>query len=94
MDEIRFVVKCLVFACLVFAGSQYRLDDGMTIEARAHEYLVSSTVADFVNESARGGAKLVQKFYQEVSVYAGGKEPQRNTTKKKQVDTEDDIDLE
>jgi hypothetical protein len=71
MDEIKFVLKCFVFACLVFALSQYQTENGQTVEAHVHGYLVSSSVAKFVNETARGGVKLAKNISQEVSQYLG-----------------------
>ncbi len=60
MDELKFVMKCLILACLIFSASQYE-SDGVTIEAKVHNYLVSSPVASFVNESARGAVKLIRE---------------------------------
>lgn len=71
MDEIKFVLKCFLFACLVFALSQYQTENGQTIEAHVHGYLISSSTAKFVNESARGGVKLVKNISKEVSQYLG-----------------------
>ena len=71
MDELKFVLKCFVFACLVFALSQYQTENGQTIEARVHGYLVSSSTAKFVNESARGGVKLAKNLSKEISQHLG-----------------------
>lgn len=103
MDEIKFVVKSLVWACLLFALSQYRLEDGQTIEARVHGYLISSSVASFVNESAHGGVKVVRNVSNEVSEYFGWKKaevkrrPIHSAVQRKNTQIEsqnDDIDLE
>lgn len=105
MDELKFVVKCLLFACLLFALSQYRMDNGITVEAYVRSHLVSSPVADFVNQSARGGVKLIYKASDEISNYISGRRPIHSAAQsksardrvaqaqKEQVDTEDDIDL-
>lgn len=71
MDEVKFVLKCFVFTCLIFALSQIQLENGQTIEAQVHGFLVSSSTAKFVNESARGGAKLANNAYKEFSNYVG-----------------------
>jgi len=71
MDEIKFVLKCFVFTCLVFAFSQIQTENGQTIEARVHGFLVSSSTAKFVNESARGGVKLAKNISKEISQYLG-----------------------
>jgi hypothetical protein len=63
MDELRFVIKCFIFSCLLFAASQIKTD-GHTLEARVQGFLVSSTVAEFMNQSAHGGAKLFLKGWQ------------------------------
>lgn len=102
MDELKFVLKSLVFACLLFAISQYRMDNGITIEAYMRGYLVSSSVADFVNQSAHGGVKLIKKLSNDVSEYTGLKKAEVQQRpihsavqkKKEQIDIEDDIDLE
>ncbi len=93
MDELKFVIKCLILACLVFSFSQYRTD-GVTVEAKVHNYLVSSPVAEFVNESARGAVKLIQEARLQASDYMNKKDHRVETPRKtKQIDTED-IDLE
>ena len=106
MDEIKFVLKCLVCTCLIFALSQYRMEDGNTIEANVHGYLISSSTAKFVNESARGGVKLIKKISAEASDYLGLQKevksrPIHSAVQKKKesvqiekFDTEDDIELE
>lgn len=106
MDEVKFVLKCLVCACLVFALSQYRMDDGSTIEANVHGYLVSSSTAKFVNETARGGVKLAKRISADASEYLGLKKevkprPIHSAVQRKKepvqiekFDAEDDIELE
>lgn len=106
MDEIKFVLKCLVCACLVFALSQYQLDDGSTIEANVHGYLVSSSTARFVNETARGGAKFAKNISVQVSDYLGLKkevksrpihsavQKKKELVQKEKFDIEEDIELE
>lgn len=60
MGEFKFVMKCFLFACVVLAGSQIRTN-GLTIEARLQGTLLSSPVANFVNQAAEGGVKLFHK---------------------------------
>ncbi len=62
MDELKFVIKCFLFSCALFVLSQLQMQ-GLTIESRVHSYLVSSPVANFVNETAYGGAKLTVKYW-------------------------------
>lgn len=102
MDEIRFVLKCFIFACLLFVSSQYRMENGETVEAQVHSYLVSSSVSKFVNESAHGGVKAIHKISADVSEYFGWKKaevkrrPIHSAVQSKNIQTEpeDDIDLE
>lgn len=61
MDEFKFVVKCFIFACLLMVLSQLKTE-GITLEARLQHFLVSSTVANFVNQSAQGGVKLIEEL--------------------------------
>ena len=60
MDELRFVVKCLVFAALLMVFSQVKVD-GLTYEARAESFLIRSETAFFMQEAAAGGAKAIKK---------------------------------
>lgn len=60
MDELRFVIKCLVFASLLMIFSQVKVD-GLTYEARAESFLTRSEVAFFMQEAAAGGTKAIKK---------------------------------
>ncbi len=66
MDELKFVMKCFIVTCLFFALSQYKTD-GITIESKLQNYLVSSRVAQFVNESAQGAVKIIKKTNNDLS---------------------------
>ncbi len=60
MDELKFVIKCFLFTCVLFAASQYKAE-GVTLEAKIHSFLVSMPVAEFVNNSAHGAVILIRK---------------------------------
>lgn len=59
MDEIKFVMKCFVFAALLLVLTQVKTKDA-TIESHIEAALVSSQVSNFVNKTAAGGAKLLK----------------------------------
>ena len=63
MDEFKFVIKCFLFACAIVALTQLKTN-GLTIEARLENTLTSSTVANFVNQTAEGGVKLFNKSFE------------------------------
>ena len=58
MDELRFVLKSLVFASLLMVFSQVKVD-GLTYEAKIESFLTRSEVAFFMQEAAAGGAKAI-----------------------------------
>ncbi|MBC7420941.1 MAG: hypothetical protein H7328_09445 [Bdellovibrio sp.] len=60
MDEFKFVMKCFLFACAVLALTQLKTN-GLTIESRIQSTLISSPVANFINQAAEGGVKLFEK---------------------------------
>jgi hypothetical protein len=61
MDEVRFVLKCFVFAGLLLMLSQLKTKSG-TIETDIQATLVSSQTAGLVNKVADGGVKAVKDF--------------------------------
>ena len=93
MDEFKFVVKCLILACLVFSASQYR-SDGVTLEAKVHSYLVSSQVATFVNESARGAVKLIREGQHQFLDQPDKKVRRAKVSEKEEPFETEDIDLD
>ena len=93
MDELKFVMKCLILACFLFSASQYK-SEGVTIEARVHSYLVSSPVAEFVNNSARGAVKLIHEAKRQASNYLDKKERVIPVPRKVKQTESEDIDLE
>ena len=60
MDELKFVLRCFLFSCLLLMLSQVKAD-GVTYEARVQTFLVNSEVAFFVQDAAAGGVKAIKK---------------------------------
>lgn len=89
MDEIKFVLRCFLFACLLFAISQLKTE-GITLESRLHGFLISTPVAEFVNNSAHGAVKFIQKSTNEISALITGF---ANKPEKSKQTNNKDIDL-
>lgn len=62
MEEIKFVIKCFIFSCLVVVFSQTKMSHE-TIEKKTYNYLQNSATAEFMRESAHGGVLLIQQGY-------------------------------
>lgn len=62
MEEIKFVIKCFIFSCLVVIFSQTKMSHE-TIEDKTYSYLQHSATADFIRESAHGGVRLIYQGY-------------------------------
>ncbi|MFN3454855.1 MAG: hypothetical protein ACK41T_07825 [Pseudobdellovibrio sp.] len=60
MDEIKFVLKCFVFACLIMVFSQSKIN-GDTLENKASVFLQYSSTAQWVRDAAEGGIILIRK---------------------------------
>lgn len=93
MDELKFVMKCFLVTCLLFALSQYKTD-GITVESQLQNYLVSSSVAQFVNESAHGAVKIIKKTNNDLSTMINNflHKPEKKQRASTQIKS-DDIDL-
>lgn len=61
MDELKFVLKCFLFACALLTLTQLKTN-GLTIESRIQNSLLNTAVADFLNQTAAGGVKLVKNL--------------------------------
>lgn len=62
MEEIKFVIKCFIFSCLVVIFSQTKMSHE-TIEDKTYSYLQHSATAEFIRESAQGGVRLIYQGY-------------------------------
>lgn len=60
MDEIKFVLKCFLFACLIMIFSQSKIN-GDTLESKASIFLQHSSAAQWVRDAADGGIILIRK---------------------------------
>jgi len=69
MEEFKFVIKCLLFACLVVVFSQTKVENE-TLENKAYTFLQHSETAHFVRSSADGAVKLIQLGYIKIKDFA------------------------
>ncbi len=61
MEELRFVVKCLMFTMLMVVLMQVKMG-GATIEARAFSWLRTSSVSQYIQAAAAGGAMALRSL--------------------------------
>lgn len=61
MEELRFVVKCLMFTMLMVVLMQVKMG-GATIEARAFNWLRTSSVSQYIQAAAAGGAMALRSL--------------------------------
>jgi hypothetical protein len=72
MDELKFVLKCFIFASLVMVFSQTR-SGGLTLESKAEVFLTESSTARFMQTAAEGGAKFLSEMYSTTKSYLTNK---------------------
>ena len=60
MEEFKFVLKCLLFSCVIVIFSQTRIS-GDTLENKALIFFKHSETAHFVRAAADGGVKLIRQ---------------------------------
>jgi hypothetical protein len=63
MDEFKFVMKCFLFATAIVVFSQVKANDE-TFENKAQIFLQDSSTAHFIQQSAEGGAKVLNQSFQ------------------------------
>lgn len=63
MDEFKFVVKSFLITLLFFAVTQIKTNNS-TVEAEIMASLHSSTVGNFINQTAAGGVKITKQTYE------------------------------
>lgn len=61
MEELRFVVKCLMFTMLLVVLMQVKMG-GSTIEARTFSWLRTSSVSQYIQAAAAGGAMALRSL--------------------------------
>ncbi|MBC7466391.1 MAG: hypothetical protein H7256_10395 [Bdellovibrio sp.] len=72
MDELKFVMKCFLFASLVMVFSQVK-SGGLTLESRVEVFLTESTAAHFMQTAAEGGAKVLGEMYETAKNFISNK---------------------
>ena len=65
MGEIKFVLKCFFFACLLMLVSQYKISNE-TIESKVASFSSQSMTAKYVREVAAGGYKALGEMIENV----------------------------
>lgn len=61
MEELKFVVKCFVFTALLIVVMQVRVG-GYSIEAHSFHWLRKSTVSQYIQSAAAGGAMALRNL--------------------------------
>lgn len=72
MDELKFVLKCFLFASLLMIFSQVKTD-GLTIESKLEVFLTESTTAHYLQTAAEGGAKALGQLYETTKAFISNK---------------------
>jgi hypothetical protein len=82
MMEIIFTLRTLFLAALIVSLMQIRVS-GTTIESKAEQWLETSKVAHYIQETAAGGVIAVKDLYRSiVSSWNGSKAVQHYKAKK------------
>jgi len=61
MEELKFVVKCLCFTMLLVVLMQVKVG-GSSIEAHSFRWLRTSTVSQYIQSAAAGGAMALRNL--------------------------------
>lgn len=61
MEELKFVVKCFVFTMLLVVLMQVKVG-GYSIEAYSFHWLRKSTVSQYIQSAAAGGAMALRNL--------------------------------
>lgn len=68
MDEFKFVVKCFIFATGIVVLSKVKMSNE-TLESKAEFFLQQSNTAVYLQQSAEGGAVVLNKAFEEIQLY-------------------------
>lgn len=94
MDELKFVLKGLVFAILVTMALQISVG-GETLEVKSDRLLHHSSVGIFLNQAAEGAATLLRKGTRAASDLIGNsKSESRHQRTQSSADTDDSPEKE
>lgn len=61
MEELKFVVKCFVFTMLLIVVMQIKVG-GYSIEAHSFHWLRKSTISQYIQSAAAGGAMALRNL--------------------------------
>lgn len=61
MEELKFVVRCLVFTMLMVVIMQVKVG-GYSIEAHSFHWLRKSTISQYIQSAAAGGAMALRNL--------------------------------
>ncbi|KYG66826.1 hypothetical protein AZI86_07255 [Bdellovibrio bacteriovorus] len=61
MEELKFVVKCFVFTMLLVVLMQVKVG-GYSIEAHSFHWLRKSTISQYIQSAAAGGAMALRNL--------------------------------
>ena len=61
MEELKFVIKCLCFTMLLVVLMQVKVA-GASIESHSFQWLRTSTVSQYIQSAAAGGAMALRSF--------------------------------
>jgi hypothetical protein len=62
MSDFMFVMKCFLYTLLISFLMQIKVS-GITLEARAEQFLKNSQVTVYLQDASSGGARLLQEGY-------------------------------
>lgn len=68
MGEFKFVIKCFLFATAIVIFSRVKINDE-TLENKAELFLQDSSIAHLIQQSAAGGAKVLNQTFQTTRSY-------------------------
>lgn len=61
MQELLFVIKSLLFTCLIVFAMQFKVGD-TTLESRANTFITNSSFSLFLQQSAHGAVKGLKQL--------------------------------
>lgn len=65
MEELKFVFKCLCFSALLIVLMQVKIG-GASVESHSFQWLRTSTVSQYIQSAAAGGAMALRNLGQSV----------------------------
>ncbi|NUN06434.1 MAG: hypothetical protein HUU57_11805 [Bdellovibrio sp.] len=65
MEELKFVTKCLLFSALLIVLMQVKIG-GVSVESHSFHWLRTSTVSQYIQSAAAGGAIALRNLGESV----------------------------